>query len=212
MGDHTYTVASYGANPIDVQYIRELIVAESPALVADDTEIAVYLEHIDHPGKVLCAFTPTLTGPQVTQLDGIMSSYTGRPALSPPESLWIDEDHGTEYSTTTTYSSYHSCQLNDVTLDPGTYEISWEATGRLSTSESMRVKFTLDGTQIPKKNPYFDSNDGNDDSQYSATTLLTVTERASYELDTLFCRTWAGGYTVYLKDLVQKIRRITDDR
>ncbi len=211
MSDHTYTVASFGANPIDVRYMEELIVAETPSIAADDSEIDVFMNHIDEPGDVLCRFVPTLTAPQITQLDAIMSGYTGRPALSPPDRIWIDEDHS-QYSTTTTYSSYASAQQNDVVLDKGRYLIIWEATGKMSTTDCMRIKFTLDGTQIPYQNPLYSSNDAAEDSQYSARTEVVVTERTSYDLETLYCRTWAGGFTAYIKDLVQTIERITDDR
>lgn len=211
MSDHNYTVASFGANQIDVQYIRELIVAETPSIATDESEIDVYMEHIAHPGDVYCTFVPTLTAPQIVQLDAIMSGYTGRPALSPPNRIWIDEDH-TQYSTTSTHPTYASAQLNNVTLDKGRYLIIWEATGKMSTTDCMRIKFTLDGTQIPYQNPLYSSNDAAEDSQYSARTEVVVTERASYAVETLYCRTWAGGFTAYIKDLVQTIERITDDR
>lgn len=210
MGAHTYDTSSF-LSPIDVQYIRELIVADSPALVATDAEVQVYLEHVDHPGKVFCDFTPTLTAPQVTQLDAIMSGYSGRPSLSPPDGGWTDEVRNS-FSTTSTSPSFHSCQVNSVTCDPGLYEITWSATARVGTSDSMEVRFELDGSALNYTDPLFDSSYPDDETIFTAKTTLAVTERRQVDMDTLFCRTWAGGYTVYIEDLVQTIRRLRDDR
>lgn len=206
--DHAYTVASFGANKIDVEWIQHLIVIESPALVADASEVEVHMRPMSNPNDVLCQFVPTLTSPaQTDQLDAIMSGYTGRPSTAPNKGYWQDEDDAL-YTTTSVYSSFHTCMDNTIILDPGTYTVRFEVVCSVSApGNGMRSKFTIDGATVGNIDYHEDQHD-NHKSFYGREHELVVVDRADYQLKIEFCKdsSWSGSAEI--RDQKMVVRRI----
>lgn len=205
MSSHTYAISSFGT-PLDVEWLRHLIIIETPSIAADESEIELEMAPADDPLNLVCNFVPTLTGPQVTQLDAIMSSWSGRPATAPANGHWDDES-ATLYTTSSYYPTFHTCMDNTVTLDPGTYKAKFEVVDTVSVaSESMRSRFRIDGSTVGNID-YHAVQDDDHKSSYTRETEITVATRADVNLKIEFCKTWNGSYDAEIRDQKMVITR-----